>query len=132
MSGRCCPGCGAKPIAAYRLFCPPCEGRAPKKMQEALSAARARLDRATAEVADWLRTHPKVTRRELEVIELVSHGLENADIAARLHVSEETVKSTLRDVGQRWGCRGRGSRAQIVATAFRLGYLQTTRTEQAI
>lgn len=35
----------------------------------------------------------KLTSRELEVLKAISHGLTNADIAARLHLSEGTVRN---------------------------------------
>lgn len=132
MTGQPCPGCGHKPLAAHRKYCNPCHLRLPEKTRGEVDAAAARHRAAVAEAVVWLKQHPKVTSRELEIVELVSHGLSNAEIGARLHITEETVKSALRDVGRRWGCAGRGSRAQIVATAFRYGYLRTERTEAAL
>mgnify|MGYP000865110945 FL=1 len=35
----------------------------------------------------------KLTRREVEVLRAISHGLNNTDIAARLHLSEGTVRN---------------------------------------
>lgn len=132
MTGRECPGCGHKPIAGHRAYCAPCGRRLPAHLADAVAVADKALRVAVADAVAWLKTHPRVTTRELDVIELVSHGLPNAEIAARLHVTEDTVKSTLAAVGRRWGCHGRGSRAHVVATAFRLGYLRTERTETAV
>lgn len=38
---------------------------------------------------------PELTARELEIVELVSHGLSNREIGRRLFISEATVKSHL-------------------------------------
>ncbi|HEY4028566.1 MAG TPA: response regulator transcription factor [Candidatus Dormibacteraeota bacterium] len=40
----------------------------------------------------------RLTRRELEVLELVTHGLDNRTIAARMHVSVTTVRSHVQRV----------------------------------
>ncbi|MEK6754502.1 MAG: response regulator transcription factor [Chloroflexota bacterium] len=40
-----------------------------------------------------LRAEKSLSRREIEVLELASHGGSNKDIAAKLHITEATVKS---------------------------------------
>ena len=55
-------------------------------------------------VLDTNRTGPKVlTRRELELVPMIGRGLTNKEIAAKLNLSEETIKShvhrMLRKVG---------------------------------
>ena len=64
---------------------------------------------------------PKVTPRELEVLGLVADGLSTREIASRLWVTEETVKTHVRRLHDRLGAR---TRAHAVAIAFRTGILR--------
>lgn len=48
-----------------------------------------------------------LTDRELEVVRYVARGLRNAEVAARLHVSEVTVKTHLTNAFQKVGVRDR-------------------------
>ena len=61
-----------------------------------------------------------VTARERQVLELLADGLANKEIAQKLIVSDETVKSYLRTLFPKLGAR---SRAHAVAIAFRRGYV---------
>lgn len=57
-----------------------------------------------------------LSRRELQVLQLAANGLQNKTIAAELDLSEETVKSHLRNVMRKLDVQ---SRTGAVATAFR-------------
>ena len=60
------------------------------------------------------------TARELEVLKLVSDGLPNREIGTRLFLSEETVKSHVRNLLAKLRTR---SRAHAVAVGFRRGLI---------
>lgn len=63
---------------------------------------------------------PQLTRRELEVLELLADGHSNQQIAARLVVAESTVKG---HVGNLMSKLDASSRLHVVARAGRLGLL---------
>jgi DNA-binding NarL/FixJ family response regulator len=48
-----------------------------------------------------------VTPRELEIIRMIAHGLRNKEIAARLSISEGTVKIHLHNVYEKLQLDGR-------------------------
>jgi DNA-binding NarL/FixJ family response regulator len=52
------------------------------------------LDQATSrQVHPTTQITEKLTEREIDVLRLIAHGLNNAEIAARLHLSEGTVRN---------------------------------------
>lgn len=62
-----------------------------------------------------------LTRREKEVLQLVSEGLSNREIAERLQIAENTVKNHLRNILEKLHMQ---NRAQAVAFAIRQGLLE--------
>ena len=93
--------------------------------QAALDAAREvflalRADPAVAEVADLMgdRRSGGLTPRELEVLRLVSTGLTNRGIGAKLSLSEKTVARHLANI---FGKLGLSTRAAATAYAYEHG-----------
>lgn len=85
--------------------------------------ARPHADRAAAllrELGAGSRPGPHVagvlTRRENEVLDLLSHGLSNTDIAGRLFISPKTVEHHVGHILSKLGLR---SRAEVVAWVLR-------------
>lgn len=62
-----------------------------------------------------------ITDRERQILTMVAEGLENKQIARAIDLSEETVKSYLRNLFARWDV---SSRAEAVAIAIRLGIIE--------
>jgi DNA-binding NarL/FixJ family response regulator len=69
----------------------------------------------------WPGARHGLTHRESEVLSLIVTGLSNRGIAARLVVSDETIKSHLRSVYRKLGV---SDRAGAVASALREGIFQ--------
>ena len=61
-----------------------------------------------------------MTRRELEVLQLVAEGLPNKSIADRLDISEHTVKFHVNAI---MGKLGAQSRTEAVTRATRMGLI---------
>ena len=83
------------------------------------AAARHKRQKPIPVPRPWLQEE-KLAPRELEVLELVATGMTDREIGKRLHLSEQTVKSYLRNLLRKLDAR---SRAQAVAVAFRRGLL---------
>ena len=74
--------------------------------------------------AEFVRDQKKVeslgiTPRELEILELIAQGLSNKEIAARVFVSENTVKTHSSRVFEKLGARRRTQAVQL-GKEFRL------------
>jgi DNA-binding NarL/FixJ family response regulator len=61
------------------------------------------------------------SERELSLLRLLAEGENNRTIAARLHLSQQTVKNLLSDIYRKLGVR---SRAEAVAVALRQGVIR--------
>jgi two-component system, NarL family, response regulator LiaR len=55
-----------------------------------------------------------ITRRELEILELIAQGMSNREIAERLYVSENAVKTHSSRVFEKLGARRRTQAVQLV------------------
>jgi len=59
-----------------------------------------------------------LTQRERDVLELVSAGLHNREIAAKLVISEHTVKTHLRHIMEKYHLRNRAQAAAYITYGF--------------
>ena len=75
---------------------------------------------ARLEASRTARRRP--SQRELEVIDLVVHGATNAEVGARLGLSEKTVESHLRRLFDRYGLL---SRTELAVLALDEGWVTT-------
>ncbi|WP_103063195.1 response regulator [Actinomyces qiguomingii] len=64
----------------------------------------------------------KLTGRERDVLELVCRGMTNPEIAARLYIAESTVKTHVKALLGRTGCR---NRVELVIHALQTGMVST-------
>lgn len=67
------------------------------------------------------RARPRLSRRQREVLELLSEGVPAREIAVRLGLAEATVRNHIRLVLRKLGCH---SQLEAVAVAFRLHLLR--------
>lgn len=75
---------------------------------------QAEIDRANKELSE-------LTEREKEVLQLITNGSSNKEIAARLYISETTVKAHLRSILEKLHVR---NRAQAAAMAMAKGLIR--------
>ena len=87
-----------------------------------LSEFRRRPRKDPSETAGW-----DLTRRELEVLQLVTEGLSNAEIAARLFIVEGTVKNHLHNILEKLHLE---NRLQAATYAIREGLVQPPRKQE--
>jgi two-component system, NarL family, response regulator len=76
---------------------------------------------AAARLAARVAAGPPLSRREIEVLQLVAAGKSNREIGAQLFISEGTVKTHLVSIHEKLGVR---DRTEAVVTAVRRGIVQ--------
>jgi DNA-binding NarL/FixJ family response regulator len=77
--------------------------------------------RAPVEEAPEVTTSEPLTGREMEVLELASRGMSNAEIADTLYLSVRTVQAHLRSIFNKLGV---GSRSEAIVYALKKGWLR--------
>ena len=75
---------------------------------------------------DRLALAAQLTEREAEVLRALAEGLSNTEIAARIWVSPETVKTHVKSILAKLEVR---DRTQAVVWAYRTGFAETTVSE---
>lgn len=96
----------------------------PKDLVEAIREVYAGKKRIPPKLATQLAEHlgdEALTERELEVLPHIAGGNRNRDIAARLFISEETVKVHVKHIMEKLGAT---DRTQAVVIALRRGIIQ--------
>ena len=96
----------------------------PKEMLDTIRQVHAGKKRIPPEIAAQLAEHLSeevLSEREVEVLQLVTSGNRNRDIANRLFISEETVKAHLKHILEKLGA---SDRTQAITIAARRGIIQ--------
>lgn len=84
------------------------------------SVAKSLRQRLAAGPAEPVRPFPGLTERELDVLELMAQGANNATIALRLNVGDKRVRNVITEIYSKLGVSGRPE-AIIVAREAGLG-----------
>lgn len=87
------------------------------------SVAKSLRERLAAGPAEPVRPFPTLTDRELEVLELMAQGLNNATIALRLHVGDKRVRNVITEIYSKLGV---GSRPEAIIVAREAGLGRTS------
>ena len=90
-----------------------------------------RLRKRALETYKPTLTHPRdeLTVRECSIVEFISYGRSNKEIARELGIAPETIKSHLKRIFQKLSAK---SRAQAVIRAQSLGVLKTVALQPAM
>ena len=89
--------------------------------QALVAHTREQLDDRRAEASSLVEPFPeKLTQRELEVLEMMSEGLSNKEIAALLNISVHTAKFHISSI---LGKLGASSRTEATAIGLRHGLI---------
>ena len=94
------------------------------ELRQVIKAVYSGKRHVPADVADKIAAHlnePILTARESEVLQLVADGMRNKEIAARLSISEDTVKMHLRNAMQKLEVN---DRTHAVIVAVRRGFIR--------
>jgi DNA-binding NarL/FixJ family response regulator len=94
-----------------------------RELVDAIRAVHAGQRPLPKEIASCLAERipcPELSPRELEILKMIAHGETNKEIAARLGISEGTVRVHASNVFSKLGC---SDRAQAVAVAFHRGII---------
>jgi DNA-binding NarL/FixJ family response regulator len=100
------------------------KGSLRKELLETIRAVHAGQKRLSSEVAAEIAEHATdnaLTPREIDVLRLVANGNANKEIAAQLSLTEETVKSHLRNILAKLGAN---DRTHAVAIGLRRGIIE--------
>jgi DNA-binding NarL/FixJ family response regulator len=96
----------------------------PKELVEVIRQVHAGKKKIPAEIAANLAEHysdESLTGREVEVLQQIAGGNRNRDIAAKLFITEETVKVHIKHILDKLGA---SDRTQAVAIGVRRGIIQ--------
>lgn len=86
----------------------------------AAAAGKRTAVRKKAQDPGRLREDAKLSARELDIVRCLVEGCSNPDIASRLHISEQTVKTHIKHILQKLDAR---DRTHAVSVAAERGYL---------
>ncbi len=87
-----------------------------EELAEAIRAVHRGESLLDPQIADQARSREGLTAREVEVLELMGQQMSNAQIAEKLFVSENTVKTHVSNILAKLGCN---DRAAAVLTAWK-------------
>jgi DNA-binding NarL/FixJ family response regulator len=96
----------------------------PNELVQVIRQVHAGKKRVPPDVAARLAEHmsfEELTAREIEVLQHISGGNRNRDIAELLHISEETVKVHVKHIMEKLAAK---DRTQAIAIAVRRGIIQ--------
>lgn len=99
-----------------RLSSPAYEGTALADASALCAHVSARITALRLVSAGTTRWHRELTGRELDIAEMVGKGLTNAEIAALLRISPNTVKKALKAIFHKLGCARRAELAAMMST----------------
>jgi DNA-binding NarL/FixJ family response regulator len=91
----------------------------------ALVRVRASHDGTGGELA--LGSHPYVSRRDSAIMQLIATGLDNAEIAEKLHIAPKTVKNRIGQIYAKYGVHDRTKLALLAKGHAIYGDLNTQR-----